>query len=202
MLTRHLVFASLAGFILAYANADAAHAYQVKIENNTSSKMKVGVYEANEKSYLVALKFFTIAPNKSVTWNRTKNFSVAVFKPGVIDKRLSTRSKINYVCHIKVESDGKKITVVPKKLPTISNDTKGRVKVCLYNPKDVVQGIPFKTWVIDAGQSVSWDSDDRKGACHVKVFEPQAIDLLLVSKNNVPYGAQLKISKNQDGYKL
>ena len=71
-----------------------------------------------------------------------------------------------------------------------------------FDPKDIVQAIPFKTWMVEAEKSISWDADDHKGACHVKVFKPQAIDLLLASSNNVPYGTPLKISKDENGYRL
>jgi hypothetical protein len=77
---------------------------------------------------------------------------------------------------------------------TFTSKYEGTVKVCVYKASDVVQAIPLATWKIDPNKSVSWNKAPK--TFHVKVFEPQFIDKLLASKNQVAYSTNVTLQKD------
>lgn len=68
------------------------------------------------------------------------------------------------------------------------------IKVCVYNPGDLVQAIPLKTWEIDPNKSVEWKGGPSKFL--VKVFKPQFLDQALASKNQVPFNSTVTLNND------
>lgn len=64
------------------------------------------------------------------------------------------------------------------------NRQEGTVKIAVYNANDALQTVPLAAWNVNPAKSVDWDG--APATFHVKVFQPQLVDQLLASRNNVP----------------
>ncbi|MGH2362160.1 MAG: hypothetical protein ACRDGM_16660, partial [bacterium] len=75
---------------------------------------------------------------------------------------------------------------------TLVNRQEGTVKIAVYNESDVLQAVPLVTWNVNPTKSVDWDGPPAR--FHVKVFQPQLVDKLLASRNNVPYNTTVTVN--------
>jgi uncharacterized membrane protein len=69
---------------------------------------------------------------------------------------------------------------------TLTNNTNGTVKVCVYNANDRSMVIPRKCWTIKPKNEAQWDRNESPSvAFHIKVFERGIIDRLVCSRINL-----------------
>jgi hypothetical protein len=75
---------------------------------------------------------------------------------------------------------------------TLVNRQEGTVKIAVYHAGDALQAVPLMAWNVNPGKSVDWDG--APATFNVKIFQPQLVDQLLASRNNVPHNTVVTVS--------
>jgi hypothetical protein len=178
---------ALWGFAVAVALlwVSPAHAETtVTLVNGQAGKVKIAVYNANDVLQAVPLKAWTIDPAQSVDWDGAPaTFHVKVFQPQLVDQLLASRNSVPYSTVVTVNADNS-ITVQAKKSFRIQNvSSEKRIKVLMYLAGDTAMVVPLTGFTLTSKKITYWPEAPKR--FNVKVFRPQLIDQVLVTKRNV-----------------
>jgi hypothetical protein len=114
---------------------------------------------------------------------RAPTFHVKVFQPQLVDQLLASRNNVPYNTVVTVSADNS-ITFQAKKVLRIQNvSSEKTIKVFFYNAGDTAMIVPLTTFTLRNKKINYWPDAPKR--FNVKVFRPQFLDQLLLTKRNV-----------------
>ncbi|MBL7740084.1 MAG: hypothetical protein JNK14_12780 [Chitinophagaceae bacterium] len=154
---------------------------KITFTNNSNLEVKVILYKDNDNTMKIGLTSFNIKPGKSHSY-KTGVYNVKIFKPQFLDKHLETKKNVSG--NLRMSGTEKKFSAVrlsARENTVFKNNTKEKIKICLYKSSDVMKTIPIACYELKDNTSTASYSGDEK-SFFVSVFVPGLIDRLLVSQ--------------------
>ncbi len=127
----------------------------VTISNDTGRAIKVHFFNASDKVRAIPKRSTTLKDGKSVSWPY-QLYSIKVYEPKLIDKRVLTKLNINSDVVIKKKSGD--YSAIVTKVPdfTVTNNSTESIVAYIYNEGDIVRLIARKSFTIGPKEKATW----------------------------------------------
>ena len=164
----------------------------MQITNNSGINLRLHMFNANDAARVVARENFVLRRGQSIGYPRG-SYVFRVWKSQIVDAPILETGEL-WTDVVFTGAEGNlKVEGGPKPPVTIAHDVDEVLKVCAYNEKDAVQGIPLDCWTLGKDRVMEWRSGPPRFV--LKLFKPELGDKVLTMESAVPDRSAIRISK-------
>lgn len=165
----------------------------MRITNNTNINLRLHVFYASDAVKLAAKHNDVIESGGYKEYVR-ESYVINLWKSQLFDRHLQWTGELWSDVVISGSENNLRIDGAPKPPVRITNTVDEQLKVCVYNVEDTLRWIPLvPCWELGKDRTVTWAGGPPRFT--VKVFEPAAVDVALVTQSHVPHLSSLVIRK-------